>query len=120
MSYYMFGDFHAANSDLKKALQLNPSEEHAVGMLKSMRNEAVKLCNEAKLILKSGNLSEGLRMLNRALEICPDETEIVWMRGLAYAQKGDSTSAARDIRRVLQLDPSHSEANELLKALGMS
>lgn len=117
MTFYLMADYRAANSDLRAALKRNPSQEEALGMLRSMRSDALKLCDQAKDM--EGNMGEGLRLLDRALEICPDEASILFFRTMHHHQMyGDDIDLiTRNLRRVIQLDPQHADAKHLLQVL---
>jgi tetratricopeptide (TPR) repeat protein len=56
-----------------------------------------------------------LEALKRALEIDPDETTALYVRGLVCKQGGDLKKACAYFKRVLQVDASHLEAQRELR-----
>ncbi len=51
----------------------------------------------------------------QALQVLPEDTDLLYARGLYYSEIGDYAAMERDFRRVLELQPQHADA---LNALG--
>lgn len=59
--------------------------------------------------------TQAIQVLNTEIQAAPNNTDLLYARGLAYDSSGKHTQAERDYRRVLAIDPQSSAA---LNALG--
>lgn len=63
------------------------------------------------------DLSEGIRLLDRALELAPDLEPALLLRAYAHEQAGDRAAADRDWRAALRVNP---HSRPALEGLGQS
>lgn len=91
------GEFSLAEWPLRRAAR---SPEFAV--------EALLLLAHA--LNSSGNAPGGIEVINRVLELKPDDTEILEARSRAYLAVPDGESALADAEAVLEEDPDHTRA----------
>jgi tetratricopeptide (TPR) repeat protein len=62
--------------------------------------ESLALVSQAQLRLQAGEISEGLQLLRRALELAPNDRELIEEYGLALAAVGLNEEAVAQLRRV--------------------
>lgn len=91
-----------AEADLKKALELFPDQPHVLNYL------------GYSWIDQGANLSEGMRMIKRAVEQRPDDGYIVDSLGWAYYRIGDYAEAVRHLERAVELKPEDPTINDHL------
>lgn len=91
-----------AEADLKKALDLFPDQPHVLNYL------------GYSWIDQGVNLSEGMRMIKRAVEQRPDDGYIVDSLGWAYYRIGDYAEAVRHLERAVELKPEDPTINDHL------
>ncbi|MEN9849564.1 MAG: hypothetical protein RL368_2304 [Pseudomonadota bacterium] len=72
---------------------------------------------EAELLMEHKRFADALAIYNRALEKIPNDTTLLYMRGLLAEKMDDLVSMEKDLRKVLELDPKNVHA---LNALGYS
>ena len=63
-----------------------------------------------------GDFEAGLALVNRALEIAPDDESVYILRGLAYKQHGMTEKAVADWKHALEINPDAKPAREHLEA----
>lgn len=101
---------HARAGDLERARE----------MLHRLRGEGpenaiVLYMVEAEILDSVGRLDEALNVFDTALNVFPDDEDLLYARAL-MAVKGDRIDEAeRDLRRIIERDPEHADA---LNALG--
>src|SRR5262249_20093426 len=61
--------------------------------------------------------TQAISVYNHALVVFPDDPELLYGRGLAYADTGHIAGALKDLRRVLELEPDNIDA---MNALGFT
>lgn len=92
----------AAESDLKKALQLFPDQPHVLNYLGySWVDQGV-------------NLQEGLDMIRKAVSLRPDDGYIVDSLGWAYYRLGRYEDAVKELERAVELKPQDPVINDHL------
>lgn len=70
---------------------------------------------DAELYAKAGQFAQAAAAYSRGLHELPDDTELLYGRGLAEAQGGQNAAAVTDLRRLLTLKPDDIDA---MNALG--
>ena len=61
--------------------------------------------------LESGNVDDGIKDLNTALNIDPNNMDLYYERGILYRRKKDYTSALSDFQKVLAARPKDKSAS---------
>jgi len=69
---------------------------------------------DAELYLDEHKYAEAEAAFGRGLQVVPDDPELLYGRGLAYAQAGNVDLAVADFRRLLQLKPGDVDASNAL------
>jgi tetratricopeptide (TPR) repeat protein len=92
----------AAEADLKKALEMEPDQEHVLNYL------------GYSWIDQGINLDEAMRMIRRAVEKRPDDGYIVDSLGWAYYRIGNYEDAVRNLERAVDLKPEDPTINDHL------
>ena len=92
----------AAETDLKKALQLFPDQPHVLNYL------------GYSWIDQGINLDDGMRMIRRAVEQRPDDGYIVDSLGWAYYRLGNYDEAVKNLERAVELKPEDPTINDHL------
>ena len=83
-----------AESEMDRAAQSGlPADEAKVGL--------------ARVVMKAGNTERALALLNEAQKANSDNPEVYHYRGIAQASRQDFASAAADLEKALELDPSN-------------
>lgn len=118
-------DDHAADAKLRSALLLDTSgqTDEALGLLHQLQmrvgDEAKTLADafllEAEILHKHARNLEALAVYDRALNLLPEDTRLLYARALLYEDLDRIDAAVRDLRRVLELAPNDADA---LNALG--
>lgn len=72
---------------------------------------------DAGLYMGEGKFAKAVTSYTRALEAAPNDPELLYGRGLAYAESGDIDAAVADLRHVLEIKPDDIDA---LNALGFT
>ncbi len=98
--------------------QLDP--ESAIGPLAEVREHQPAMAErvaflEGYVLQRANRLEEAVEAYDRGLESAPDDSDLLYGRGLAHAELGHAERAEADLRRVLELDPENPYA---LNALG--
>jgi tetratricopeptide (TPR) repeat protein len=111
-AYCKTGKMGEAVADMKTALKTNPK---AVKIFAPIRNQlSEKYLQAASTKIFNGEDSEGLKNLNLALDVWPENPQAYYERGRFYFnQRKDKSQAIRDFDKALQLGPS----NELTKKI---
>ncbi len=92
-----------------RALELDPQNPKAL-----LTKSRPKLFAEEK---HGGDFEEGLAMVNRALELDPNDEGAYVLRGLAYHRHGMYDEAIADWERALEINPEAKPARERLEAV---
>ncbi|HET8555641.1 MAG TPA: tetratricopeptide repeat protein [Rhodanobacteraceae bacterium] len=117
-------DEHRFDADLHTALlwqQLGKTAKaHAIAQQmqtdyaddpESLR-KAIEL--DANLYMSEQQFSHAITSFSRALEQAPDDPGLLYGRGLAYAESGQTDAAVADLRKVLKLKPHDIQAANAL------
>lgn len=72
----------------------------------------------ARAHLEKGNAEDALKALTQGF--CDDWPETLMIAAQAYSKLGRKEEAVRSLEKALTIDPSHTEAKELLKSLSRS
>jgi len=104
LSYQGQGEFGFAIESYRRALTFNPDHQQA-------------RLNLASACMQIGRSKEAERELTYLYAKNPDDTKVLFNLGLLWHQFGEYVSAEAKLRRVLDLDPLHLEANLLLASI---
>lgn len=99
-TYERLKKYDAAASDLGISLTLNPLNASVLNYLGYMWVEQGK------------NLPEAMTMLQKALQLAPEDGAIVDSLGWAYYMMGDYTSALQYLEKALEMTPDDPSVNE--------
>ena len=91
-----------AEADLKRALELDPEQPMALNYL------------GYSWIDRGVNLNEGLKLIQRAVELRPNDGYIVDSLGWAFYRLGDFTRASQFLERAIELLPEDPTINDHL------
>ena len=91
-----------AEADLKRALELDPEQPMALNYL------------GYSWIDRGENLSEGLKLIQRAVELRPNDGYIVDSLGWAFYRLGDFSRASQFLERAIELLPEDPTINDHL------
>lgn len=124
--YGMVGDDdpHAFDADLRSAALLHEQGKHAdahelLGQLQLdyleqpvQARQALQL--DAELYLQEQQYTLAVQAFTRALQVVPNDPELLYERGLAYAEAGQIDPAVRDFESLLKLKPGDVDASNAL------
>ncbi len=65
----------------------------------------------------SENFEDAIRLIDRALQDHPNNTHLLYRKALALKELGDETAAVVIINQILDIDPTYTEAKDLLKTI---
>jgi tetratricopeptide (TPR) repeat protein len=102
ISYERSGNWPKAEADFQAALALSPEQPYVLNYLAYTWVE------------KGQNLAEARRMLERAVELRPNDGNIVDSLGWALFKLGDIPGAVRWLERAVELEPRNSVINDHL------
>ncbi len=102
VAYERSGQWPRAEADLKHALQLSPEQPMVLNYL------------GYSWIDKGENLPEALKMIQRAVELRPNDGYIVDSLGWAYYRTGDLAKATQFLERAIELLPEDPTINDHL------
>jgi tetratricopeptide (TPR) repeat protein len=102
IAYERSGRWPNAEADFQRALQLSPDQPYVLNYL------AYTWVEQGK------NLAEARRMLERAVELRPNDGNIVDSLGWALFKLGDMPGAVRWLERAVELEPRNSVINDHL------
>ncbi len=95
-------DAHAVVADLETAYADRPDAlRKAFGV-------------DAELYMDSGRYADAASAYDKALRVKPDDPDMLYGRGLAYAEAGQTEQAVTDLRKVLAIKPGDVEASNAL------
>ena len=117
-------DEHAFEADLRSAILLHKmariGESHALltQMQTDYLDQPAQLRRayevDASLYMAEQKFPMAEAAFSRALQVVPDDPELLYGRGLAYAETGQTDKAVADFRRLLQLKPDDIDATNAL------
>ncbi|MGO4702073.1 tetratricopeptide repeat protein [Dyella sp. 2RAB6] len=117
-------DDHAFEADLRSAILLHKlgraAESHQLltQMQTDYLDQPAQLRRayeaDASLYMADQKFAQAEAAFSRALQVVPDDPELLYGRGLAYAETGDTDKAVADFRRLLQLKPDDIDATNAL------
>ena len=93
--------------DNKRAWNNLGGEFHKVGKLQ----EAEAVSNVGVVLAQTGNLQEGIDLLEKSATIKPKAIQTQVNLGLFYFEAGKIEKSAESYRRALKLNPHHAQAN---------
>jgi tetratricopeptide (TPR) repeat protein len=100
----------------------NATNAAAVAGNASELDPAMRLQNAANELLAAGKIADAVRLYEQAAKDSPDDEEIHFSLGYAYAKAGRIPDAIRSYERALEVFPDHAEAHNnvgnLLVGLG--
>lgn len=117
-------DPHAFDADLRSAVLLQAQGRGAaahelLGQLQldyldqpDQLRQAWQL--DAELYLREGNYVQAITAFTRALQVVPNNSGLLYGRGLAYAEAGQVDNAVRDFRAILKQKPDDVDASNAL------
>ncbi len=96
--------------------QLDKAVEHLRNVPVANVEEKINLIQmEAEILIEQKRYEQALEAYHNALELKPDNIEVLYMRSLLYEKMGNMALLEQDLRRVLVIDPENVGA---LNALG--
>jgi tetratricopeptide (TPR) repeat protein len=124
--YGMVGDDdpHAFDADLRSAALLHEQGKHAdahelLGQLQldyleqpAQARQALQL--DAELYLQEQQYTLAVQAFTRALQVVPNDPELLYDRGLAYAESGQIDPAVQDFEHLLKIKPGDVDASNAL------
>ena len=102
VSYERAGDWKKAEADLERALSLKPDQPLILNYL------------GYSWVDKGEKLDQGLKMIEKAVELRPEDGYIVDSLGWAHYRMGDYAGAVEFLERAVELVPSDSTINNHL------
>jgi tetratricopeptide (TPR) repeat protein len=96
---YLAGDFAAAESESRAALQLNPDHAEARYVL-------------GRALFKTGRVRDALTEYERAIALAPDRATFHLSLAEALVQDDRDAAAAAALTRALEIEPGNAEAKE--------
>ena len=75
---------------------------------------AVDLARRANALLAAGDAMSAVRLLDEALRLTPEDEDLHYNLGIAYARSGDSTNAEHQYREALRLFPDYPDVRNNL------
>lgn len=105
MAYFMLQQESLALSDFDRSFQCDRSNYRALNY-------------RAMVLRRMGYVEQALECFSQSLEIAPQQAEVWFLRAQTLAEIDRKDSARADLRKALEIDYSHKEAEALLKKLG--
>jgi tetratricopeptide (TPR) repeat protein len=117
-------DPHAFDADLRSALIMHTqgkvAEAHQlldqlqVDYLDQPEQLQQAYQVDAELYLRELKYAQAEQAFSRALQVAPDDPELLYSRGLAYAEAGQIDQAVQDFQHLLKLKPGDIDASNAL------
>lgn len=117
-------DEHAFDADLRSAVLLHDQGKHAQAhaLLEQLQTAYLDQSTplrrayeaDAELYMRERSYPQAASAFSHALLVIPDDPELLYGRGLAYAEAGKTDQAVADLRRLLQLKPNDADASNAL------
>ncbi len=104
MAYFMLHQESLALSDFDRSFQCDKSNYRALNY-------------RAMVLRRMGYVEPALDCFSQSLEIAPQQAEVYFLRAQTLAEIDRKDSAKADLRKALDLDYGHKEAQALLKQL---
>lgn len=101
------GNYTRADELLREVLQADASNRDALLAMIDVQ-------------IWSGNYKEAINMLDKALAHEPNNTHLLFRKALALKETGDDLAAAVLLNQILTLDPTYTEAKDLLETIESS
>jgi tetratricopeptide (TPR) repeat protein len=116
LAYCEEGKFGEAEKALRKGLQLSPGDKSlSVALAQTLdraskAKEAVSAYCEAAFIAKADDPPQADALLSRALELAPEDEQVVILKTSLARSQGDEDSAIALLDRILKRNPRHGTA----------
>ena len=117
-------DDHAFDADLRTAILLQDlgrsaeAHQQLAEMQTDYLDQPAQLRRayevDADLYLREKRYTEATDAFSHALQVAPDDPDLLYGRGLAYAEIGKIDQAVADFRRLLQIKPNDIDASNAL------
>nr|WP_279237419.1 tetratricopeptide repeat protein [Dyella sedimenti] len=117
-------DDHAFDADLRSAVLLQDlgrsaeAHEQLAQMQTDYLDQPAQLRRayevDAELYMNEQQYAQAERAFTRALQVAPDDPALLYGRGLAYAEAGQTDQAVNDFHRLLELKPDDTDASNAL------
>lgn len=117
-------DEHAFDADLRSAVLLHKMGRtpEAHELLSQMQTDYLDQPAQlrrayevdASLYMTEQKFAQAEAAFSRALQVVPDDPQLLYGRGLAYAETGQTDKAVADFRRLLQIKPDDVDAANAL------
>jgi tetratricopeptide (TPR) repeat protein len=117
-------DDHAFDADLRSAILLQDlgrsaeAHQQLAEMQTDYLDQPAQLRRayevDADLYLRDRRFTEAIDAFSHALQVAPDDPDLLYGRGLAYAEIGKIDPAVSDFRRLLQVKPGDVDASNAL------
>ncbi|WP_230474751.1 tetratricopeptide repeat protein [Dyella monticola] len=117
-------DDHAFDADLRSAILLQDlgrsaeAHQQLAEMQTDYLDQPAQLRRayevDADLYLRERRYAEATDAFSHALQVAPDDPDLLYGRGLAYAEIGKIDLAVADFRRLLQIKPDDVDASNAL------
>ena len=117
-------DEHAFDADLRSAILLQDlgrsaeAHQQLAEMQTDYLDQPAQLRRayevDADLYLREKRYGEAIDSFSHALQVAPDDADLLYGRGLAYAEIGKIDPAVADFRRLLQIKPGDIDASNAL------
>jgi tetratricopeptide (TPR) repeat protein len=117
-------DEHAFDADLRSAVLLHEQGKRAEAhsLLEQLQTAYLDQPTplrrayeaDAELYMREHHYRQAESAFSHALQVMPDDPELLYGRGLAYAEAGQTDQAIADLRRLLQLKPNDADASNAL------
>jgi tetratricopeptide (TPR) repeat protein len=117
-------DDHAFDADLRSAILLQSlgrsaeAHQQLAEMQTDYLDQPAQLRRayevDADLYMREKRYTEAINAYTHALQVVPDDPDLLYGRGLAYAEMGKIDLAVGDFRRLLQIKPNDVDASNAL------
>lgn len=117
-------DDHAFDADLRSAILLQSlgrsaeAHQQLAEMQTDYLDQPAQLRRayevDADLYMREKRYPEAVNAYSHALQVVPDDPDLLYDRGLAYAEMGKIDLAVADFRRLLQIKPDDVDASNAL------
>jgi tetratricopeptide (TPR) repeat protein len=117
-------DDHAFDADLRSAILLQSlgrsaeAHQQLAEMQTDYLDQPAQLRHayevDADLYMREKHYPEAISAYTHALQVVPDDPDLLYGRGLAYAEMGKIDSAVGDFHRLLQIKPNDIDASNAL------
>jgi tetratricopeptide (TPR) repeat protein len=117
-------DDHAFDADLRSAILLQSlgrgaeAHQQLAEMQTDYLDQPAQLRRayevDADLYMREKSYAEAINAYTHALQVVPDDPDLLYGRGLAFAEMGKIDPAVSDFRRLLQIKPNDVDASNAL------